>query len=155
MDTPNTQPPQAPPANAPAEYEFSEAQNAIIGPLAFRMSIIGMLIGAVSLVGFVILMLIWQKLGWTMDTLQLVGPHTLSSLLVLAISVWIARCGNAFRLIVKTKGSDMKNLMYALGEMKKLFGLIMLLLLILIVATGYFFSELMPLLDKVKELLPK
>lgn len=54
----------------------------------------------------------------------------------LLIGIWTTKAASSFQLIVKTQGSDIENLMNALGELKKLYTLqywVFILALILVV----------------------
>lgn len=151
--------PKNPPATTPqpaTEYEFTEAQNTLLRPLAFRMGFISTVFGIVSLIGLVFLTYTWQRLGFDNPVaVRLVGPHIVTVLMFLLVSVWLARAGKAFRLVVTTKGHDITNIMNALNELRKLFGLIMWILIIVIITTGYFFWKFLPMLEQIKEkLLP-
>ena len=54
----------------------------------------------------------------------------------LLIGIWTTKAASSFQLIVKTQGSDIENLMTALGELRKLYTLqywVFILALILVV----------------------
>ena len=121
-------------------YEFDSGQNELIGMLAKRMKWVArfmMLFSAIAaVVGFA--------------TLQDDGVSAIiQAALMLIIAIWTRKAAVAFEGIVQTEGSDITNLMDALGELKKLytlqywviiiaivFVLIALLIVLGVVATG-------------------
>jgi len=119
-------------------YEFSESQNQLIRDLAHKMQIVGYFLTAI---GFLVIVsgviLTVQQLSLAvgqMSQSQGVSKETWGSLLgglgnlvqgsvQCIVGWWTARAAKSFRLIVWTRGNDIENLMGALGELRKLYGL--------------------------------
>lgn len=60
----------------------------------------------------------------------------IQGIIQLIIGIWTAKAASSFQLIVKTQGSDIENLMNALGELRKLYTLqywVLIIALILVV----------------------
>jgi hypothetical protein len=95
-------------------YEFDEGQNELIGALANRMSWVAnfmILLAAIAIVG-----------GFA--TLRDEGAGSIGQgIIVLILAVWTRKAAQSFHGIVRTEGSDVTNLMAALGELKKLYTL--------------------------------
>ena len=95
-------------------YEFDARQNELVGELAKRMLWVAyFLLLAGALVGVV-----------GMGTLTEGGIFSLIQAgFMIIIGVWTKRAAAAFDGIVQTEGSDIANLMVALGELRKLYTL--------------------------------
>ena len=95
-------------------YEFDARQNELVGELAKRMLWVAyFLLLAGALVGVV-----------GMGTLTERGIFSLIQAgFMIIIGVWTKRAAAAFDGIVQTEGSDIANLMVALGELRKLYTL--------------------------------
>ncbi len=95
-------------------YEFDARQNELVGELAKRMLWVAyFLLLAGALVGVV-----------GMGTLTERGIFSLIQAgFMIIIGVWTKRAAAAFDGIVRTEGSDIANLMVALGELRKLYTL--------------------------------
>lgn len=90
-------------------YEFSQEQNVVVGGLAKKMKfvgIFGILIGVVYLLTGLI-----NKTNLGVGIVNII------------IGIWTINAARSFQLVVDTQGNDIKNLMDALGELKKLFNL--------------------------------
>lgn len=118
-------------------YEFDEEQNDLMGDLANRMQWVAyFLLVAGALTG---------ALG--LGTIAEGGiVHIIQAGFMILVGVWTKRAAAAFDGIVQTEGSDIPNLMVALGELKKLYtlqfwviavaiGLLLILLLLIFGAT--------------------
>ncbi len=112
-----------------AEYEFTESQNQIISQLASKMGWVAMF-GLV--VGVMIAVLGMFSLG--SDGQGLV--FLVQSLFVIMIALWTRRAALGFRQVVETTGSDITNVMKALGELKKLYTLHYWLIIVGILVMG-------------------
>ncbi|WP_448573732.1 DUF5362 family protein [Trichothermofontia sp.] len=95
------------------EFEFDTSQNELFGDLARKMGFVGLLfiaLGALTVLGGVF--------G---------GLKSLSNLFVgvlyILIGLWTKNAADSFRRIVDTQGSDIANLMMALGQLRKLYTL--------------------------------
>jgi hypothetical protein len=127
------QPPNVPPSDlTPApQYEFTPGQNVVIGDLARKMSLVGMVlivIGVLSILG---------ALG------RLIGGYFeggfLGGLLFILIGVWTRGAADDFRMIVSTEGRDVTHLMRALENLRKMYDLIYIVIVVMIalaLATG-------------------
>ena len=92
-------------------YEFTEAQNAVILPLSDKMSFVGLILIILGALGII---------GGIADS----DPFgVVQGSVMVIIGVWTRKASSAFRLIVDTEGSDIANLMNALEELKKLYHL--------------------------------
>ena len=107
----------------PIEYEFNDSENQVISELSDAMSFVGsalIIFGALSgLVG------IWQA---TRDITGLGG--LIQVVLYVIMGVFTRNAAAAFDRIIKTEGDDIANLMSALGQLKSLYSLQRVLLLI-------------------------
>lgn len=101
-------------------YEFSSSQNELIGDLAKKMNFVGILMmasGVISLiVGIITLFAAFS--GGAFDFSSIVN-----GVLLLLIGLWTRNAAQAFRRVVETTGTDIENLMGALGELRKLYTL--------------------------------
>ena len=111
------------------EYEFTDAQNQIISQLASKMGWVAMF-GLV--VGVMIAVLGIFSLG--SDGQGLV--FLVQSVFVIMIALWTRRAALGFRQVVETTGSDITNVMSALGELKKLYTLHYWLIIVGILVMG-------------------
>lgn len=124
--------------NAPASipqahsggYEFDGAQEVVIRDLAGAMQFVGT-------VSIVLAVLMWL-IG--IATMFMGNPAGLAQIvqgvLMIFIGVWTRSAARSFQLVVDTKGSDIPNLMNALGELRRLYNLqkwLMILMFVLIV----------------------
>jgi hypothetical protein len=142
------------------QYEFDASQNEVIGTLAKRMSLVGivlMIFGLLQIINGVSAMIISRnpqqmlesakKAGMTPDQLDLLkqataggfwsSPLTVSAiafvvtgLLLLLIGAWTQMAAGNFGRIVKTKGQDISRLMDGLGSLNLMYGMIYYVVLI-------------------------
>ncbi len=95
-------------------YEFDAQQNDLVGELAKRMLWVAyFLLAAGALVGV-------AGMG-TLSEGGIVGIIQAGFMII--IGVWTKKAAAAFDGIVQTEGSDIANLMVALGELRKLYTL--------------------------------
>ncbi|NEO28762.1 MAG: hypothetical protein F6K03_18275 [Kamptonema sp. SIO4C4] len=130
------------------EYEFSSSQNSLIEDLANKMRFVSyflIVIGiVVILAGFVSLFLTSQGLG-----VEGFVQGLIQGIIQLLIGVWTFNAAKAFRRIVTTEGYDIENLMGALGELRKLYGLqywlliIALIVIVIMIVSILFFGIIM------------
>jgi hypothetical protein len=107
-------------AGSGPQYEFTAEQNATIGDLARKMR-------------FVAVFLI---LGGALECLTVLGGHLtglISGLVHVFLGAWTWSAGNSFRQIVDTQGQDITHLMSALGDLRRVYGLLYVLLIIALV----------------------
>ena len=112
-----------------AEYEFTDSQNQIISQLASKMGWVAMF-GLV--VGVMIAVLGLFSLGGDGQGLVFL----VQSVFVITIALWTRRAALGFRQVVETTGSDISNVMSALGELKKLYTLHYWLIIVGILVMG-------------------
>lgn len=106
------------------EYEFSSSQNELIKNLADKMRFVAYFLIAVGVLA-VIGGLFSLRTGG-------VG-NIINGVVYILIGVWTNNASSAFQRIVATTGSDIENLMGALGELRKLYTLQYWLLIIALV----------------------
>lgn len=121
-------------AGGGGNYEFSEQQNQTISSLAGAMTFVGtllMLSGGLTVLAGIINTL--SGLGGNVATV----PQGLGQLVTGALNImlgnWTRTAAGSFDNIVKTQGNDIGNLMTALEELKKVYGLQRILLIISII----------------------
>jgi hypothetical protein len=142
------------------QYEFDESQNEVIGTLARRMSLVGivlMIFGLLQIVNGVSAMIISrnpqrmlesaEKVGISAEQLELLeqataggfwsSPMTVSAiafvvtgLLLLLIGAWTQMAAGNFAWVVKTRGQDISRLMDGLGALNLMYGMIYYIVLI-------------------------
>ncbi len=92
------------------QYEFSEQENVLVGDLAKKMKIVGIfgiILGAVEILSS----FFGEKGGM------------ISGGISILVGVWTINASKYFQNIVDTSGNDITNLLSALTELKKLYGL--------------------------------
>jgi pheromone shutdown protein TraB len=108
-------------------YEFSESQNGLIKDLSQKMRFVGYFsigVGVLSILG-------------GLFALATGGSSSIiSGILAIVVGLWTLSAGNAFQRIVATQGSDIENLMGALGELRKLYTLQFWALILALVFTA-------------------
>ncbi len=95
------------------EFEFDASQNALFSDLAQKMGFVGLLfiaLGALTILGGV-----FNGVGGL--------SNIFVGVLYILIGLWTKNASDAFRRIVDTQGSDITNLMTALGQLRKLYTL--------------------------------
>jgi hypothetical protein len=152
-------------AGPTGQYEFDESQNEVIGTLARRMGLVGivlMIFGVLQIINGVSAMIISrnpqrmlesaEKAGMTADQLDVLqqataggfwsSPLTVSAiafvvtgLLLLLIGAWTQMAAGNFARIVRTRGQDISRLMDGLGALNLMYGMIYYLVLIAAVIT--------------------
>ncbi len=106
------------------EYEFSSSQNELIKNLADKMRFVAYFLIAVGVLG---------ALGGLLSLRAGGAGNIISGVVYILIGVWTNNASSAFRRIVETSGSDIENLMGALGELRKLYTLQYWLLIIALI----------------------
>src|SRR5438045_3297930 len=105
------------------EYEFNTEQNRLIGELASKMRLVGQF--------FLVLGVLAALLG--LAQLREGGVGTIvSGILYALLGNWTIRAAAAFRVIVDTEGSDIRLLMDALVNLRKIYSLMYWLIMIAI-----------------------
>lgn len=106
------------------EYEFSGSQNELIKNLADKMRFVAYFLIVVGVLG---------ALGGLLSLRTGGASSIISAVVYILIGIWTNSASSAFRRIVETSGSDIENLMGALGELRKLYTLQYWLLIIALV----------------------
>jgi sulfite exporter TauE/SafE len=110
-------------------YEFTGAQNQLISTLAKRMKFVAIF--------FIVLGAIVAAGGLFTLSRGIEGIVTIfMGALYIIIGIWTIRAANSFKQIVDTEQSDISYLMNALNELKKLYTLQYVLMIIAIVFMG-------------------
>ena len=119
-------------------YEFTDSQNQTISLLGSRMKWVriffiamGVAFGLVGVVGLV------ESEG-ALDLILKPMIFTMTAAILFLSGIWTVNAAKSFTLIVKTTGSDILNLMNALGTLLKLyamqFWLVIVSLVVLVIA---------------------
>jgi hypothetical protein len=108
-------------------YEFDSNQNELIAVLAKRMTWVGRFMIALS-----VFAIIAGLVNFGEDGLNAIIQGTL----IIILAVWTLRAAAAFTNITTTEGSDISNLMTALGELRKLYTLQYWLVVVAIILVG-------------------
>lgn len=95
----------------PPQYEFSDAENALIRDLAGKMHFVGLFGIALGILTIAVGGLILH-----------VGP-ILTGTFYAVLGLWTQRASTAFKSIVDTKGSDVTHLIDALSDLRRLYSL--------------------------------
>jgi hypothetical protein len=101
--------PPKPGASEPDAYEFSADQSVLISRLSSRMRFVGLFTLGVGVMA-VIAGVFRREMG-----------VLFSGALYAVIGVWTERAGISFRSIATTQGSDIRHLMHALRDLKRLY----------------------------------
>lgn len=94
------------------QYEFDKSQNELILDLANKMRFVAYLSVAVGTVSFI---------GGFVDELDI--ANLIQGAIMIIMGIWTIKAASSFKKIVDTKDNDIVNLMGALGELRKLYGL--------------------------------
>ncbi|MFB2880417.1 hypothetical protein [Floridanema aerugineum] len=106
------------------EYEFSSSQNELIKNLADKMRFVAAFLIGIGALGIIGGLLSLRTGG--------VG-NIINGVVYILTGIWTNSASSAFRRIVETSGSDIENLMGALGELRKLYTLQYWLLIIALI----------------------
>jgi hypothetical protein len=137
----------------PGQYEFSAAENVTLGALAGKMRFVGLFLAVVGVIylllaGSIIVMSIAGQgvsvtetktpAGTTVVARRLGVEHSIGyiigGLLYLFMGMWTGNSAAAFRRIVDTQGSDIRHLMEAVNNLRKLYTLQYWLILLALIA---------------------
>jgi len=103
------------------EYEFTDTQNILLDDLAKKMRFVAYFlisIGAIN-IGYSMIVSNFFSFG--------------SGLVSLVIGGWTIKSASSFKLMVDTEGKDITNLMEALNQLQKLYGLQFWMFMLLLV----------------------
>lgn len=115
-------------------YEFSDSQNQLIRNLSDKMRFVGYFLIATGA-----LLVLTGLFAFTRGVAENGFSAIIQGVIQIIIGVWTAKAAQAFKRIVDTTGSDIENLMGALGELRKLYTLQFWLILIalIFIALGF------------------
>ncbi len=116
----------------PKNYEFNESENSVFAEVATRMKAVGFFIvffGFLNII-FCAFVLVQSK-DFRLGAPGIGGIS--QGLFFLLIGIWTRDAGSSFRQIVDSQGNDIRNLMDAMGSLKKLYTLQFWLLVIALV----------------------
>src|SRR5262245_11005893 len=114
-------------ASGERKWEFTTEQNAIIASLARDMLWVGVplfLVGILYGVGLIVSVVRSFHDPHFLFQAALVG---LAMLFYVALGTWTSKSAQAFAEIVSTRGRDIDHLMHALDNLRKMYGLVSLL----------------------------
>lgn len=118
------------------EYEFNDEENETIETLASAirfvgtgMTALGSVLGLIS--GFYLVMIMAQAQGGSREVLllTLLAIQTFGCAFAAVIGLWLRDASQSFEQIVSTQGNDIANLMEALTELGRVYGLQRILLI--------------------------
>lgn len=109
------------------QYEFDQSQNELILDLSQKMRFVGYFLTAVGILGII------SGIITLFNSPSLSINNFINGIVNTIFGIWINKAAVSFKQIVDTEGNDIVNLMGALGELRKLFGLIYWLLIIALV----------------------
>lgn len=142
------------------EYEFNESQNQVIGSLARKMALVGVVLiffGALQLVNGISSLIMSrnpdrmlaaaEKSGFTPEQIGVLKKtladgswssplaasalaFALAGLLLLLVGVWTRQAAGGFARVAYTQGKDISQLMDALGALHLKYGMIYYLILV-------------------------
>jgi len=124
-------------------YEFTKSQNELIGDLGKKMNFVGILtiIGGILSLIMGIASLFIPGFGTGLGQAGAPGQagitldfsSFLQGLFLLITGLWIRNAAQSFKRVVDTTGSDIENILGALGELRKLYNLQYWLAIVLLV----------------------
>lgn len=123
----NVPPPQHSEPSSP-QYEFSSSQNDAFGDLAMKMRFVGLMgivVGVVFCLGGAVSLVMGKGSSGALGSLIQGG-------LSLIVGSWTRSAAADFQRIVDTQGNDLTNLMVAVSELRRIYGLQRLLFVIAI-----------------------
>ncbi len=114
-------------------YEFSNSQNELIEDLAQKMNFVAILLIVSGILGIIGALINLFALLAEPERIALVVSNLIQGVFLCLIGTWTKNAAQAFKQIVKTTGTDIENLMIALGELRKLYTLQYWLVVIVLV----------------------
>lgn len=94
------------------QYEFDQSQNELILDLANKMRFVAYLSVVVGTLSFI---------GGFIPELDI--ANMIQGTIMVIMGIWTIKAASSFKKIVDTRDNDIVNLMGALGELRKLYGL--------------------------------
>jgi hypothetical protein len=111
------------------EYEFTAEQNDVIGDLARKMrfvGLMGMIVGVFLLLGAIASFASSARAGSAGPVNAIMGAASV------LVGAWTRRASIGFQRIVETEGHDIENLMGALAELRRIYALQRILLIVVL-----------------------
>jgi hypothetical protein len=99
------------------DYEFNESENMVLRELAGSMSFVGVF----NVIGGVLLMLLGVLALFAAGPVALV--YIVQGIVNLLIGIWTRSSAGGFTRVVETEGNDIANMMHALGELRRVYNL--------------------------------
>lgn len=109
------------------QYEFNASQNELIKSLASTMNFVGYFLIVIGVLAAITGIIQITSGGIT---------ALIQGVVQVLIGFWTTKAAKSFQLIVDTEGRDIENLMGALGELRKLYGLQYWILIIALIFVG-------------------
>lgn len=106
-----------------SEYEFSSSQNELIGDLAKKMNFVATLLIVIGVLGIIAGVINLFNTVPASEKTTIILNNFVQGFFSLLTGIWTRNAAMAFGKIVSTVGTDIENLMIALGELRKLYGL--------------------------------
>ena len=121
-----------PPGGSSGDYEFSDVENILLGDLASNMSFVGIF----NVIGGILLMLLGVVAMLAAGPIALV--YIVQGVVNFLVGIWTRSSAAGFRRIVDTQGNDVANLMTALGDLKRIYALqkIVIIVTMVVVVLG-------------------
>lgn len=113
-------------------YEFSGSQNELIQDLSKKMVFVSYFLIVAGVLNIIIGALAIFRGGGS-EGLSAGLSTIIQGVVTIVIGKWTLNAGSAFKAIVNTQGTDVENLMGALGELRKLYTLQFWVLIIALV----------------------
>jgi hypothetical protein len=100
-----------------AEYEFDEGENAVLRDLAGSMSFVG----TFNIIGGALLVLLGAIAVLGAGPVALV--YIVQGIVNFLVGIWTRSGAAGFTRVVQTEGNDIANMMQALGELRRIYNL--------------------------------
>jgi hypothetical protein len=121
----------------PQPYEFDETQNKTLGDLGRSMQTVGTLMQIFGIIGVVAGVANFFRGGGISSVGSGLGG-LIQSIVLLVFGFWTSRAGTRFGDVVTTRGQDIVLLMGALGDLRKMYGVIRSVIML---AIGFFVAS--------------
>jgi hypothetical protein len=121
----------APPTSS-GEYEFSDSENIVLRELAASMSFVG----TFNVIGGILLVLLGVLAMFGVGPLALI--YIVQGIVNFLVGIWTRSSAGAFLRVVQTEGNDIANMMQALGDLRRVYNLqkIVIIVTLVFVALG-------------------
>jgi hypothetical protein len=120
-------------------YEFSPSQNELVGNLAKKMRLVGLVtivFGVLALLAGIVhaVGLVSNEAARTDMAIPMTVAMFLYAFVYLCFGVWTRQAGNGFYGIAATQGNDIGHLMNALANLRKIYTVMYALIIIALIA---------------------